>query len=212
MTRAPIAHAADGMPLHASPLRGPTDWLEVHQVWGDLVLDTRHFRPSEAVTAGAALCWRWHFLGVDVGEVSPSLAKVLPWLPPVWSEVRQVPRASLPAGEEELPGDTTHELFVQGSEGWQARVAPHWSVRAALDGEELSVEELLDRELAHRDGPWVVVPLSEGLFLEVVLGTRRFVSRAVARPPAMARAAWTASWPPTSRCWAAWPPCWGWWC
>ena len=36
-------------------------WLEVHALWGDLILDTRHYPPgAPAVQVGGRVGWRWY--------------------------------------------------------------------------------------------------------------------------------------------------------
>jgi TonB family protein len=98
--------------------------LEVRQTWAGNVLDIRHFRSWDgAVHIGQRLGWRWEFLGVDMGWVSEPWHRVLPWLPPIWSEVRNAVRDDFPVAETALMGADSHTLFT-----WDALEA-RWMMR-----------------------------------------------------------------------------------
>ena len=50
--------------------------LQIRQLWGDTLLDTRHFRPSAgSVRVGDRMGWRWDLLGVDMGFVPEPMAR-----------------------------------------------------------------------------------------------------------------------------------------
>lgn len=97
--------------------------LQVRQLWGDVVLDARHFRPSAGrVRVGDKLGWRWELLGVDMGFVPEPLHKVLPWLPPIWSEVHMAAKDDFCVEEEVLPSLEGHDLFRYDPDlGWLIR-------------------------------------------------------------------------------------------
>lgn len=101
----------------------PVAVLEVRQLWGEVVLDTRHFRPSVgSVRIGDRLGWRWELLGVDMGFVPEPLHKVLPWLPPIWSEVHMAATDDFAVEEDALPTLEGHDLFRYDEDlGWLVR-------------------------------------------------------------------------------------------
>lgn len=105
--------------------------LEVEQTFHDLSLDVRHVRQGE-VTLGSDVRWRWTFLGVDMGTVPAALRGVLPWLPPIWSEVDAVPSGT-------FTGDDDTTVFRQDEAGWHADLPAGWT--ATVDGQPvLSVD------------------------------------------------------------------------
>jgi len=101
--------------------------LEVHQLWGALLLQTHHVTPtvSDRVTIGSATGHRWSLLGVDIAWVSEAWRRVLPALPPMWSEVRTLPRTDFAVASLD-----EHELFTWDGEGWGLRLRDGWSVHA----------------------------------------------------------------------------------
>ncbi|NCG19294.1 MAG: AgmX/PglI C-terminal domain-containing protein [Rhodobacterales bacterium] len=119
---------------------GPVPALQVRQRWDDTVLDVRHMRPSaEQVEVGASLGWRWELLGVDMGWVPEPMHKVLPYAPPMWSEVHQRAKQDFYADEEALLGAEGHTLFRWVPDvGWVARVMGHWTVKR--DGEVVDLK------------------------------------------------------------------------
>ena len=143
-------------------------WLEVSQYWGDMCLETQHFRPGQAVSTGDRLGWRWSFLGVDLGWVSPRAAMVLPYLPPVWSEVTPKLRAEL-----HIPGAAPCDLAHWDGE--------HWVLHTPRDA-----RALVDGELQEAD-PIEDLPLCSGRTVELHVGQLRIVVRSVPRAAALER-------------------------
>ncbi len=157
---------------------GPVPALQVRQCWGDTVLEVQHTRPSEEhVQIGASMGWRWELLGVDMGWVSEPLHKVLPYAPPMWSEVHQCPMQSFYTSEDDLRGATAHTLFrwIDGK-GWVARVMGQWSV--CID----------DRRVALPEGE-SEIPVGEGR-LVVTIGTLTFEAIVVPAAHRAPRSPW----------------------
>lgn len=98
--------------------------LEIEHTFVDTTLDLQHVRTG-TVTVGDDVAWRWRFLGVDMGTVPAVLAGVLPWLPPIWSEVDAVPVTPFSGG----PAGT---VFRERAGRWSASIPAGWS--ASLDG------------------------------------------------------------------------------
>ncbi len=140
--------------------------LEVNQVWGDTLVDTQHFRASRReVSMGAEVGWRWTFLGIDMGWVPAPLHLVLPYVTPLWSEVRSDWRSDFFAPDDDLPH--AHKLFRHDGEGWVAELLPRWEGFADLDGLRHDLSDLVDEGLATRDGEVIRVPMVDGLRLLV---------------------------------------------
>lgn len=182
---APVRPASldDALDVFVSPGHGPeTDLgrplaLEVHQFWGPFLLQTQHFTPTTTnrVTVGSTLGWRWSLLGVDLAWVPEPLARILPALPPLWSEVRQVSRTDFAA---ELATGPEHDLFVVQDGHWFARVPETWASFATRDGRRHSLDDLLARGTARREGKDVLVSLDHHAIL-VEVGELVFVGRTV---------------------------------
>ncbi|MCB9673014.1 MAG: AgmX/PglI C-terminal domain-containing protein [Alphaproteobacteria bacterium] len=100
--------------------------LEVHQRYFDTTLTAGHHRDG-TVRLGSRVGWRWTFLGVDMGHVPSGLRHVLPWLPPVWSDVSAEPLTDLQGSDLD-----DHALFAHDGESWTCDVPPGWT--ATLDG------------------------------------------------------------------------------
>jgi len=143
--------------------------LEVHQVWEDVLVDTRHFRLTrdDAVSVGADLGHRWRFLGIDMGWVPRPMASVLPYAPPMWSEVTTEWRGDFHAPDHALPLRRDHELFVRHGDRYEARILSGWGGFAERDGEQVELSTLVAEGLAHTEGDELVVPMVDGLRLYV---------------------------------------------
>ena len=155
--------------------------LEVHQVWSNVLLDTRHFSRLEgdSVTAGTTVGWKWHFLGIDLGWVDGVWRHVLPYAPPMWSEVSSEWRDDFYLPDDVAPADA--ELFVFDDGEYAAVVRDGWTVLADLDGVRHTLSDLIDKGLAYRGAHGVQIPMREGLRLILMTGPEGvvFVSQLV---------------------------------
>ena len=151
--------------------------LEVHQVWGQTLLDTRHFSATlqPEVTLGSRLGHKWSLLGIDMGWVSAGWARFLPWLPPIWSEVTQVPRADLVVSD----GDDGHTLFVVEDGEHVARLRRDWPTVIDTEARRYTLDELVHAGLAERRGELVEVPVRDDMRLTVQVGVTSLVAQRV---------------------------------
>ena len=108
--------------------------LEVSQVWEDQLLETRHFAGGPPVTLGSTVGWRWNFLGMDLGWVPGAAARILPWCPPMWSEVESAWRDDFYVPDEHLIDETSHTVFRWSERGWIARIPAGWDAFTDRDG------------------------------------------------------------------------------
>jgi hypothetical protein len=166
--------------------------LEVNQIWGDVLLDTKHFSTTspQDVTIGAEVGWRWHFLGVDMGWVPAPLHMVLPLTPPMWSEVNSDWRDDFYAPDTNLPSGNEHTLFRFDAESnaYVAIVAGTWDGFADVGSKRYSFDELVGAGLATKTSDGFEIPITEDLrlmvdvdgvvfFNQMVLPGQRLLSR-----------------------------------
>jgi hypothetical protein len=165
--------------------RPETALLEVSQIWGQTLLDARHFSARSLgrdVTIGNEIGTKWHLLGIDVGWVSPRLASVLPFVPPMWSEVLSVWRNDFTIPTEPQD-DTEHTLFVHdlSTETYTARLKPSWDAFVDIGDDRLTLETCIERGLAtERDG-LIQIPMTPGLRLLVDVDGVVFLGHLVPR-------------------------------
>lgn len=108
--------------------------LEVRQSFHGTHLAVRHFRDGQ-VSVGSDVTWRWSFLGVNMGNVPAAFRHVLPWLPPIWSEVEPVQHADFQLAGDDLDHGIT-SLFQHVEGVWTADIPKGWS--ATLDGQPIT--------------------------------------------------------------------------
>lgn len=140
-TDRPLDFVLGGAPdrqTHADDPRGHS-LLEVHLTWNGTLIDTHHARRG-VITGGEATGQRWRLLGQDVAWVPAPLALVLPFAPPMLSEVDTRPRADLPLSGEGVPTDGTLPLFRESSGAWEALLQPGWA--ATLESADGEVTEI----------------------------------------------------------------------
>lgn len=145
--------------------------LEVNQMWGDLLVDTKHFARTVAgrsVSIGSAVGWKWHFLGIDMGWIPVPLHMVLPYTPPMWSEVASDWRNDFYAPDGTLSNGKDHKLFDFAADGeYTAQVLDKWDGFADLDGRRYSFDELVSAGKAKKSGNTYEIPMTEDLRLMV---------------------------------------------
>lgn len=134
--------------------------LEVRQEWGDVLLDVRHFDQVQGrdIGVGSSVGYRWSLLGIDMGWIPSSLRGVLPWAPPIWSEVRSELRGDFYAdtGEDD-------RVLLRHEDGRYVAVAdPAWSLER--DGSASAAD----------------VPIDDDTVLVATAGDVRFTARQVA--------------------------------
>lgn len=158
------------------------DRIEVHQVWGDLLLDVKQVPIDQPVSLGSTPAWRWQLLGVDLGRIPAFAARALPWILPVWSDVTPDTQSDFGVPNLDLPGGMEWELVRDGA----VRVGPGWGgfvdhagARRAF-GEVPGVETRSDGSLSFplHPGSRVVVEVAGQVFhLRRAESARRAVAR-----------------------------------
>ncbi len=142
--------------------------LEVHQMWGNVLLSSRQFpRDAKTVSLGLETGTRWKFLGVDMGWVPKPLGMALA-LVPLWSDLEREWRADFVVPRESLPEDSEWTLFEQTAEGqYTAKVAKGWDGFADVDGQRMTFAQLVSAGKATQADGAIQIPLTEGMKLMV---------------------------------------------
>jgi len=152
------------------PSRRPSV-LEVNQIWGQTLVDTRHYtRRSHGkdVTIGSQVGFKWHLLGIDMGWISRGLAYILPFTPPMWSDVQTTWRDDFYVPDDALRDDA-HTLFVHHPDAasYTARVQPDWDGFVDLEDGRYTFDELVASGRATARHETIEIPMTEGLRLMV---------------------------------------------
>ncbi|TVQ91783.1 MAG: FHA domain-containing protein [Deltaproteobacteria bacterium] len=153
--------------------------LEVHQVWDNIVLDTKHYRSnSRSVNIGSKSGYRWSFIGIELAWVPAPLAMILPFTPPLWSEVSTrykndfyIPETALPSGDE-------YDLFVNKGGKHVARIAKNWGGFALIGDDKLSFDDLVAQGKAEKSGDGGLnIPLEDDMKLLIEANETIFVAQ-----------------------------------
>lgn len=118
-------------PLHA--LQGNPRNLEVRHYWDGNLLDVQHHAPGSTVTAGGGIGWHWSVLGRSLGFVPPMAAKVLPFAPPLLSQVAAKPTADVVVPDDHVPGPDPWNLVSWEQGAFRLRVPADWTLALVRD-------------------------------------------------------------------------------
>jgi hypothetical protein len=113
--------------------------LEVNQIWGNVLLDTKHYKKGTEVNIGSSVGFRWSLLGVNIGWVPDHMVGVLRSSPPIWSDVQSDWRNDFYTADENLPGGNDHALVKWDGSKFVARIDTHWDGFADVGEERLSL-------------------------------------------------------------------------
>lgn len=142
--------------------------LEVNQVWGDLLIDTKHFpKRSKPVTIGTSTGHKWSFLGVEIAMVPGALAAVLPYAPPMWSEITTEWTNDFYSPDDALPGGKEYQLFKVSGNQHVAIVQENWDGFADIGDERLTFEDLVSKGKATKSGSAYEIPIDDDVRLVV---------------------------------------------
>ena len=158
--------------------------LEVNQIWSETLLDTRHFTKRSLghdVTVGSSVGYKWHFLGIDMGWIPTPLRMVLPFTPPMWSEVNSDWRNDFYAPDENLPGQKDHTLFVhdEEKEAYTAMVSETWDGFVDIEDQRYSFEELVEAGKGSKSGAVFEIPMNPNVRLMIDIDGVVFFSHMV---------------------------------
>ncbi len=169
-----------------SPATKKAKFLEVNQMWGNVLVDTRQFAPEgRNVTVGASLGYRWRFLGVDMGWVNPALGRVLPAVMPMWSDIGREWQSDFYVPTANLPGDHDFTLFSHPEPGkYIANVASGWDGFVDVEDRRYTFDELVAAGKASKGSTGgYEVPMTEDMRLTVDAGGHVFFAQLAGHDP-----------------------------
>lgn len=161
-------------------------FLEVNQMWGNVLVDTRQFAPEgRNVTVGASLGYRWRLLGVDMGWVNPGLGRVLPAMMPMWSDVGREWQSDFYVPTANLPNEQDFTLFTHPEPGkYVANVASGWDGFVDVEDRRYTFDELVAAGKATRAASGgYEVPMTEDMRLTVEAGGHMFFAQLAGHDP-----------------------------
>jgi hypothetical protein len=154
--------------------------LEVSQVWESIILDTRHYRRSgKPVTIGSESGHKWTFIGMDIGWVPAPLASILPFTPPMWSEVNTQYKNEFYTPDHALPGNAAHALLSWKGNQYVANVSSAWGGFALIGDDRYSFEDLVARGKAQKSGAGYEIPMDDEIKLAIQVDETTFVAQLV---------------------------------
>jgi pSer/pThr/pTyr-binding forkhead associated (FHA) protein len=154
--------------------------LEVNQVWGDILIDTKHFpKNSKPITIGTRTGYKWSFLGVELGYVPSSMATFLPFTPPMWSEITTEWANDFYSPDDALPGGQDHNLFKVSGGQHIAVVEDTWDGFVDLGDERVNFDELVAKGKATKSGSTFSIPMDDDIRLVVDIDGTTYFSHMV---------------------------------
>lgn len=117
--------------------------LEVAEIWGDVILDVKHFpKGGRPVTAGTAIGHRWRFMGQPVSWVPKSFANIAWLAAPTLSEASEEWRNEFYVPNEYLPHDN-FKMFEWAGTGYVCNISEKWSGFVDIGEERQTFQELI---------------------------------------------------------------------
>ncbi len=127
--------------------------LEVAEIWGDTVMDVKHYPPGhERVSIGTSTGYRWRFVGVPLAWVPPAFAKFTWLLAPTLSEASEEWRNEFYVPPEDLPHDD-FALFEWSGGGYVFNMSDKWSGFVDIGDDRHTFQSLIESGTASAVGP-----------------------------------------------------------
>jgi pSer/pThr/pTyr-binding forkhead associated (FHA) protein/outer membrane biosynthesis protein TonB len=126
--------------------------LEVAQIWGDMVMDVKHYpKNGKPVTAGTTTGYRWRFVGVPIAWVPTPFAKIAWLLGPTLSEASEEWKNEFYVPDSDLPNDE-YKLFEWSGGNYVCNISDKWSGFVDIGEERHSLQELIESGKAKSSG------------------------------------------------------------
>ncbi|MFH1466777.1 MAG: AgmX/PglI C-terminal domain-containing protein [Pseudomonadota bacterium] len=118
--------------------------LEVAEIWGDLILDVKHFaKGTKEVTLGSSTGFRWRYLGVPIAWVPSLFAKVAWMAGPMLSEAPEEWKNDFYCPPESLPTDDFSMFEWEGGQ-YNCIFSDRWAGFVDVGEERRTFQELIE--------------------------------------------------------------------
>jgi outer membrane biosynthesis protein TonB len=154
--------------------------LEVAQVWGDSVMDVKHYpRGGPPVTVGSSTHHRWRYLGIPLASV-PEAMKYVAWMAgPMLSEVREEWSNEFYAPADVLP-QQDYKLYNWTGSGYVCNISDKWSGFVDIGDERKTFQELIESGKATAKGGGLYqIPVDDDTRVVADLGQVIFLGQMV---------------------------------
>jgi hypothetical protein len=151
--------------------------LEVAQVFGDAIVDMKHFRGGKA-SIGTGTKHVLYLGGFRTSEIPSGLANFAPMLMPGISDAREEWKNSFFVPEEVLPNNN-YTLFRNNGGQWVCLASEKWAGFVDIGETRKTFAELIAEGKAKKNGGLYEIDIPEDARLVVDLGTTIFVAHQV---------------------------------
>ena len=162
--------------------------LEINQIWGDVLLDAKHFRKGTPATVGASTNYLWTIFGKPIMGVSAPLNYIVRYLPPLAADAPQHWASDFYAPEKNLPGGRDFNLVSWNGSQHVVNAPNGWDGFVDVGEQRFTFDQMVADGRATRNGDGVQIPMTdetrvavdaEGLvfFAQMVSPGRRAVTR-----------------------------------
>jgi pSer/pThr/pTyr-binding forkhead associated (FHA) protein len=155
--------------------------LEVAEIWGDTVMDVKHYAPGFGkVNVGTTTGYRWRFIGMPIAWVPPLFAKMAWLMAPTLSEAPEETRNDFYVPPEDLPNDD-FTLFEYAGGGYVFNMSDKWSGFVDIGDARHTFQDLIESGKATAVGPGQYqVPVDDNTRVVADLGNVIFFGQNVA--------------------------------
>ena len=124
--------------------------LEVAQIWGDVVMDVKHYpKNGKPVTAGTTTGARWRLLGLPIAWVPSAFPAFI--FGPTLSETTEEWKNEFYVPDEDLPNND-YNLFEWAGGQYVCNISDKWSGFVDIGEERHSLQELIESGKARSSG------------------------------------------------------------
>ena len=118
--------------------------LEVAEIWGDVILDVKHFpKAGKAITLGSSTGNRWRWLGIPIAWVPSAFASVAWVFGPMLSEAPEEWKNDFYCPPESLPHDD-FEMFKWDSGQYVCTISDKWAGFVDIGEDRRTFQELIE--------------------------------------------------------------------
>ncbi len=126
--------------------------LEVAEIWGDVILDVKHFpKGHKPVNLGSSTGFRWRYLGIPIAWVPGFFAKIAWMFGPILSEAPEEWKNDFYCPSESLPHDNFDLFSWQGGQ-YVCNISDKWAGFVDIGEERRTFQELIESGQAESMG------------------------------------------------------------